>query len=225
MTAVNSQPPSRKSTDTPRTKAPETAVSQASSTSARNFQDRLDQAQQRGNSPRQDGQKQQNGENGLARKSNIDRSGPQNGHVKLRDKNFDDEDKLLAAGNGMKGDFAKTMAAQITSAQGTPDPATAAFLERIAAAIAEHRADGRQPQFSIEFGGSNPLANGALLSRDAAGAISIRIMGLDPRIDAIQQRMLKAQLRTGLNRRAIKVKEISLGHDKRPSAKKRDGPA
>ena len=89
------------------------------------------------------------------------------------------------------------------------DPALAAQLERIAAAIAEALPRDVDKQMSIAFGKADTLAQGAILTRDASGAISIHIAGLHPGVTATQSVRLQQELRTRLMARKLEVRDIA----------------
>ncbi len=88
------------------------------------------------------------------------------------------------------------------------DPALVAQLERIAAAIAEALPREVDKQMSIAFGKADTLAQGAILTRDASGAISIHIAGLHPGVTAAQSVRLQQELRTRLMARKLDVRDI-----------------
>ena len=89
------------------------------------------------------------------------------------------------------------------------DPALVAQLERIAAAIAEGLPRDVYKQMSIAFGKADTLAQGAILTRDASGAISIHIAGLHPGVTAAQSVRLQQELRTRLMARKLEVRDIA----------------
>lgn len=89
------------------------------------------------------------------------------------------------------------------------DPALVAQLERIAAAIAESLPREIDKQMSIAFGKADTLAQGAILTRDASGAISIHIAGLHPGVTAAQSVRLQQELRTRLMARKLEVREVA----------------
>ena len=89
------------------------------------------------------------------------------------------------------------------------DPALVAQLERIAAAIAEALPRNVDKQMSIAFGKADVIAQGAILTRDASGAISIHIAGLHPGVTAAQSVRLQQELRTRLMARKIDVRDVA----------------
>lgn len=89
------------------------------------------------------------------------------------------------------------------------DPALIAQLERIAAAIAEALPRNVDKQMSIAFGKADVIAQGAILTRDASGAISIHIAGLHPGVTAAQSVRLQQELRTRLMARKIDVRDVA----------------
>lgn len=91
------------------------------------------------------------------------------------------------------------------------DPKQVAQLERMAAAIAEARV-GADAALRIEFPAADgsALAAGAVLARDAAtGALSIRVVGLNPAVGDARRTALEADLRERLDRRRIRVTHLA----------------
>lgn len=97
------------------------------------------------------------------------------------------------------------------------DPSLVAQLERIAAAIAEALPREVDKQMSIAFGKADTLAQGAILTRDASGAISIHIAGLHPGVTAAQSVRLQQELRTRLMARKLEVREVAFTDANKPS--------
>lgn len=93
------------------------------------------------------------------------------------------------------------------------DPTLMAQLERIAAAIAESLPREIDQQMSIAFGKANSLAHGAVLTRDASGAISVHIAGLHPGVTAAQSVRLQQELRARLMAKKLEVREIAFAGD------------
>lgn len=122
------------------------------------------------------------------------------------------------------------MVAPVASVQGM-DPALIAQLDRIAAAIAEARPNGVDKQMSITFGKNDTLMQGAILTRDASGALSIHIAGLHPGVTAVQSTRLQQELRARLMARKLEVREIAFvdggpegrGNAPRPQGAERQG--
>lgn len=88
------------------------------------------------------------------------------------------------------------------------DPALVAQLERIAAAIAEALPREIDKQMSIAFGKADTIAQGAILTRDASGAISIHIAGLHPGVTSAQSVRLQQELRARLMARKLDVRDV-----------------
>lgn len=80
-------------------------------------------------------------------------------------------------------------------------------IERMAAAIAEIAADGAQARYAVEFP-PGQIASGALIARDATGAMVLRILGLDP---SRQNDRLRGELAAALSRRRMRVSRIDFG--------------
>ena len=100
------------------------------------------------------------------------------------------------------------MAAPVSGPTGM-DPALIAQLDRIAAAIAESLPRDVDQQMSVAFGKANSLAQGAVLTRDASGAISVHIAGLHPGVTAAQSVRLQQELRARLMAKKLEVREIA----------------
>lgn len=84
-----------------------------------------------------------------------------------------------------------------------------AEIERMAAAIAESTGDLRVQQAIVTLppGG---VAEGAVVSRDATGALSVRLSGFDPRLGALAADALRRDLATALRARRLTVRDIQL---------------
>ncbi len=94
------------------------------------------------------------------------------------------------------------------SAPAVLDPALLAQLDRIAAAIAETLPNQVDKQMSVAFG-KDDFAQGAVLTRDASGAISIHIAGLHPGVTAAQSVRLQQELRARLMAKKLEVREVA----------------
>jgi hypothetical protein len=103
-----------------------------------------------------------------------------------------------------------TAAANLT---GTAPPVAAAFdtalLSQIAAQIAEGVPGAGSAEASIEFP-AGALAQSAHIRREADGSIAIRIAGLDPRLSAMQNGRVQADLRSALALRRLQVSSLTL---------------
>lgn len=84
-----------------------------------------------------------------------------------------------------------------------------AQLDRMAAAIAEVKAGGAQARYSVEFP-PGMVATGAIVARDAAGALVLRIVGVDAVVAAQMGERLRSDLAQALARRRVKVSRIDL---------------
>lgn len=103
-----------------------------------------------------------------------------------------------------------TAAANLT---GPAAPASAAFdtalFSQIAAQIAEAMPGAGTSEASIEFP-SGALVQSAHIRREADGSIAIRIAGLDPRLSAMQNGRVQAELRSALALRRLRVSTVTL---------------
>uniref|UniRef100_UPI0035CC5E9A hypothetical protein n=1 Tax=uncultured Sphingomonas sp. TaxID=158754 RepID=UPI0035CC5E9A len=91
------------------------------------------------------------------------------------------------------------------------DPAAVARADRMAAAVAEAIAQGRDPVYSIRFNDPDGLAEGALLIRDAGGALIVRLEGVTPAALAVAPAALESQLRLALGRRRVRLSRVEYG--------------
>ena len=91
------------------------------------------------------------------------------------------------------------------------DPAAAARADRMAAAVAEALAGGRDPVYSIRFNDPDGLAEGALLIREAGGALVVRLEGVLPAARALAPQALESDLRVALDRRRVRLSRIEYG--------------
>jgi hypothetical protein len=113
-----------------------------------------------------------------------------------------------------------TAAANLT---GTAPPMAAAFdtalLSQIAAQISDGVHGAASAEASIEFPAGS-LAQSAHIRRDADGSIAIRIAGLDPRLSAMQNGRVQADLRSALALRRLQVSSLTLerGRDDQEAA-------
>lgn len=102
------------------------------------------------------------------------------------------------------------------------DPAAAEAVGKLANAVAEALARGRDPVITVQFNDPTALSQGALLVREASGALTVRLEGvaaaalaLPPAIDppalALPPRALEDQLRVALDRRRVRLGRLEWG--------------
>jgi hypothetical protein len=91
------------------------------------------------------------------------------------------------------------------------DPAAAARADRMAAAVAEALAAGREPVYSIKFNDPDGLAEGALLIREASGALVVRLEGVLSAARALAPAALESDLRVALDRRRVRLSRVEYG--------------
>lgn len=123
-----------------------------------------------------------------------------------------DEDSGDPKGTEVQG--AARTPAPINAANFTPpvvvaapmlSPDQLAALQRMAAAIAEVAKGGIDARMTVEFGASNHLASGAILGRDARGAMTIHIVNATAHLPPAVVQMLRADLMQRLLRRKLNV--------------------
>jgi hypothetical protein len=91
------------------------------------------------------------------------------------------------------------------------EPQAAAAVERLAAAVAEALARGRDPVFTVAFNDPGALAQGAVLIRESTGALSVRLEGVAAAALAIAPGRLEEQLRAALDRRRVRLGRLEWG--------------
>lgn len=125
-------------------------------------------------------------------------------------------DRQLRQGDDAEGKGAFGMLSASSFAVVSPPQAQTAFnaqldramIDRIAAQIAEARAgDGGALEVSFPEGF---LAASAMIERNAAGALAIQVVGLDPNLSPLYTSQLKATLHTALERRKLRVASLTM---------------
>ena len=91
------------------------------------------------------------------------------------------------------------------------DPAAAEAVRRMADAVSAALAQGRDPVFSIRFNDPGALSEGALLIRDAGGALTVRLEGVAAAALALPPRALEDSLRVALDRRRVRLGRLEWG--------------
>ena len=91
------------------------------------------------------------------------------------------------------------------------DPAAADSIGRLANAVAEAFARGRDPVFTIRFNDPTALSEGALLVREAGGALTVRLEGVTAAALALSPRALEDGLRAALERRRVRLGRLEWG--------------
>lgn len=91
-----------------------------------------------------------------------------------------------------------------------PDPAAAAAIGRMAAAIAAALSRNEQPVFAISFNGASVIAEGALITREPGGALGIRLDGVAP-VAVLPAAALEGELRVALERRRVRMGRLEWG--------------
>jgi hypothetical protein len=85
-----------------------------------------------------------------------------------------------------------------------------AYLDRMAAAIAEIAERGNQSIFAVEFGSDVLIAKSAILGWDKNGALSVRLIAAQAGTSPHAVQLIRDQLRERLERRRITVKSIEM---------------
>lgn len=91
------------------------------------------------------------------------------------------------------------------------DPAAAEAVGKLAAAVAEALARGRDPVITIQFNDPAALSQGAVLVREASGALTVRLEGVAAAALALPPRALEDQLRVALDRRRVRLGRLEWG--------------
>ena len=91
-------------------------------------------------------------------------------------------------------------------AQGV-DAAMQAQFDRIAAAIAELGATGRQAEYTLQFTGGLPIES-AVLARSATGIVSLLLVTRPGALSLIDRRMIQRELYEHMQGKKIKLAEI-----------------
>lgn len=120
----------------------------------------------------------------------------------------DDELPGINAGSNVANTRAGPPGAARPDAAGIVDDQV--HIERMAAAIAEVAAKGAEARYVVEFPPGLP-ATGAVIARDAAGALVLRIVGTDDRMSARASERMRAELADALSRRKLRVARIDIG--------------
>lgn len=109
----------------------------------------------------------------------------------------------------------ETVSARMKASFATPSTIDTALLERIAAQIAEVH-PGKSNETALLTLPEGSIAQTASIARGADGALTIRIMGLDPRLSVLQADRLKAGLISALGRRRIDLAGLSVEYRSLP---------
>jgi hypothetical protein len=91
------------------------------------------------------------------------------------------------------------------------DPAAAEAIGKLANAVAEALARGRDPVITVQFNDPAALSQGALLVREASGALTVRLEGVAAAALALPPRALEDQLRVALDRRRVRLGRLEWG--------------
>jgi hypothetical protein len=83
-----------------------------------------------------------------------------------------------------------------------------ANLQRMASAIAEVAKTGVDAKMTVQFGGLNGVADGAILGRDARGGLTIHLVGASPHITPAHAQMLRSDLMQRLLKRKLDVSSV-----------------
>lgn len=83
-----------------------------------------------------------------------------------------------------------------------------ATLQKMAAAIAEVTKTGVDAKMTIQFGQLNGVADGAVLGRDARGALTVHLIGAAPHITPANAQLLRDDLMQRLLKRKLNVSTV-----------------
>ncbi len=83
-------------------------------------------------------------------------------------------------------------------------------IEQVATEIAIAIGGSTEAQFSISFSAGNGLATGAVVTRIASGAIDVQLTGIDAKLAMSTLRSALDDLRAGLQRRRVRIGELTV---------------
>jgi hypothetical protein len=96
----------------------------------------------------------------------------------------------------------------VTAAVPLLNPEQIATLQKMAAAIAEVAKSGTEAKMTVQFGAFNGIADGAILGRDARGAMTIHLIGTQPNITPAHAQQLRDDLLQRLLKRRLNVSTV-----------------
>jgi hypothetical protein len=104
--------------------------------------------------------------------------------------------------------MAATFTPLVTAAAPLLNPEQIATLQKMAAAIAEVGKTGVDAKMTIQFGQLNGVADGAVLGRDARGALTVHLIGAPPHITPAHAQQLRDDLMQRLLKRKLNVSTV-----------------
>jgi hypothetical protein len=96
----------------------------------------------------------------------------------------------------------------VTAAVPLLSPEQIATLQKMAAAIAEVGKTGVDAKMTIQFGQLNGVADGAVLGRDARGALTVHLIGAPPHMSPANAQQLRDDLMQRLLKRRLNVSSV-----------------
>lgn len=96
----------------------------------------------------------------------------------------------------------------VTGAVPLLNPEQIATLQKMAAAIAEVGKVGVDAKMTVQFGQLNGVADGAVLGRDARGALTVHLIGATPHMTAASAQQLRDDLMHRLLKRKLNVSTV-----------------
>jgi hypothetical protein len=139
----------------------------------------------------------------------VQGSGNGKQNKKLNEEFFIDGNMFATTPNDLR---AVQAGAEVTGPR-QADEAHMAHIDRMAAAIAEAVQKGNQSVFTVDFGKGAMLAQSAIITRDAAGMVSINFVTPNSSISPPAWQVLRNQLSDKLRDRKVALKEITV-HEK-----------
>jgi hypothetical protein len=104
--------------------------------------------------------------------------------------------------------MAAAFAPLVTAAMPLLNPEQIATLQKMAAAIAEVGKTGVDAKMTIQFGQLNGVADGAVLGRDARGALTVHLIGAPPHMTPANAQQLRDDLMQRLLKRKLNVSTV-----------------
>jgi hypothetical protein len=138
-------------------------------------------------------------------RGNSDQSSEQDDEQKDRPLS---SDSIVNARASLLPVMAATFAPLVTAAVPLLNHEQIATLQKMAAAIAEVGKTGVDAKMTIQFGSLNGVADGAVLGRDARGALTVHLIGAPPHIAPAHAQQLRDDLMQRLLKRKLNVSTV-----------------
>ena len=119
-----------------------------------------------------------------------------------------DSDSVITARTPLLPVMAAAFAPLVTGAVPLLNPEQIATLQKMAAAIAEVGKVGVDAKMTVQFGQLNGVADGAVLGRDARGALTVHLIGAAPHMTPASAQQLRDDLMQRLLKRKLNVSTV-----------------